>query len=68
MAKILILGGLILLLAGLILWKFPNALKWPGNLPGDFHYQSGNFSFHFPIVTSILLSILLTLLFRFLNR
>jgi hypothetical protein len=68
MAKILILGGLILLLAGLILWKFPNALKWLGNLPGDFYYRSGNFSFHFPIVTSILLSILLTLLFRFLNR
>ncbi len=68
MAKILILGGLILLLAGLILWKFPNALKWLGNLPGDFHYKSGNFSFHFPIVTSILLSILLTLLLRFLNR
>lgn len=68
MAKILIVGGLILLLAGLMLWKFPNALKWLGNLPGDFHYQSGNFSFHFPIVTSIILSILLTLFFRLLNR
>jgi hypothetical protein len=32
-----------------------------GRLPGDFHVQRGNFSFYFPLTTSILVSILLTL-------
>ncbi len=39
-----------------------------GRLPGDIHIQKGNFSFYFPITTSILFSLLLTLLFRLLGR
>ena len=37
-------------------------------LPGDVAVRRGNFSFHFPIVTSIVLSLLLTLLFAFFRR
>lgn len=37
-------------------------------LPGDFSVRRGNFSFYFPLVTSIVLSILLTLLMSFLRR
>ena len=36
-----------------------------GRLPGDFAVKRGNFSFYFPLATSIILSILLTLLFAF---
>lgn len=68
MARLLIASGLLLLLAGCILWFFPNALKYLGKLPGDFRYQSGNFSFYFPLATGLLLSLLLTLLIRLLSR
>jgi hypothetical protein len=39
-----------------------------GRLPGDFQVRRGNFSFYFPLTTSILLSILLTLIFAFFRR
>ena len=37
-------------------------------LPGDFYVKRGNFSFYFPLTTSIILSIILTLLLTFLRR
>ncbi len=37
-------------------------------LPGDFHIKRGSFSFYFPLATSILLSIMLTLLMAFFRR
>ena len=39
-----------------------------GRLPGDFSYRRGNFAFYFPLGTSILLSIILTLLFALFRR
>ena len=39
-----------------------------GRLPGDFYVRRGNFSFYFPLATSIILSIILTLLFSPLRR
>jgi hypothetical protein len=39
-----------------------------GRLPGDIIVRRGNFSFYFPVVTSIVLSILLTLLFAFFRK
>jgi DUF2905 family protein len=39
-----------------------------GRLPGDIQMRRGNFSFYFPLTTSILLSILLTLILAFFRR
>jgi hypothetical protein len=39
-----------------------------GRLPGDIHVRRGNFSFYFPLATSIVLSIVLTLLFALFRR
>jgi hypothetical protein len=39
-----------------------------GRLPGDITFRKGNFTFYFPLVTSILLSILLTLLLSLFRR
>jgi Protein of unknown function (DUF2905) len=39
-----------------------------GRLPGDFAVRRGNFSFYFPLTTSIILSIVLTLLFSLFRR
>jgi len=39
-----------------------------GRLPGDISFRRGNFSFYFPLATSILASIVLTLIMMFLGR
>ena len=39
-----------------------------GRLPGDVYIRRGNFGFYFPVATSIILSIILTLLFAFFRR
>ena len=41
---------------------------WFGRLPGDIHYTRGNFSFRFPVVTCLLLSVVLTILLRIFRR
>jgi len=61
MARALIIIGAVFLIAGL-LWPFIAKLGL-GRLPGDIVVERPNFRFYFPIVTSILLSIILSLLF-----
>jgi hypothetical protein len=61
LGKMLVVAGLLLAVIGLLLWTGVGK-GWLGKLPGDIHYTRGNFSFHFPIVTCILLSLLLTLI------
>ena len=56
--------GLILLVAGNLSGKVP----WLGRLPGDIHIQRGNWSFYFPLVTCLIVSIVLTLLFSLFGR
>jgi Protein of unknown function (DUF2905) len=64
MAKFLILGGLVLVGLGLVLMAgFPL-----GRLPGDMVIRRGSVTFYFPLVTSILISVLLTLVVSFLRR
>ncbi|GAB6157334.1 hypothetical protein JCM39194_05340 [Desulfotomaculum varum] len=67
MAKLLLLSGLMLaLLGGLLL--LAGKLPGLGKLPGDIFIQKGNFTFYFPVVTSIVLSILLTFILNILFR
>lgn len=64
MGRFLIILGLVIAGAGLLM-----TLGFPiGRLPGDFTVRRGNFSFYFPLATSILASILLTLIMMFLSR
>ena len=64
MGRLLILLGLLIAGAGLLL-----TLGVPlGRLPGDFSYRRGNFSFYFPLASSILASIILTLLMMLFGR
>ena len=64
MGRILIILGVVLVAVGLLV----NLGVPIGRLPGDFSVRRGNFSFYFPLTTSIIASILLTLLFVFLGR
>lgn len=61
MSKTLITIGIVLVVLGL-LWPWIQKLNL-GRLPGDIVVQKENFSFYFPIVTSIVISIILTLIF-----
>jgi hypothetical protein len=64
MGKLLVVVGLAVAAFGLLMM-----LGVPfGRLPGDIMVRRGNVSFYFPLATSIILSILLTLLFSFLRR
>jgi len=64
MGRTLILLGLLLAAAGLLIsWGVP-----VGRLPGDFVFRRGSFSFYFPLATSVIASIVLTLLLWFLRR
>ena len=58
-----IVGGL-LLLGSSISGKVP----WIGRLPGDIYIERGNFRFYFPLATSIIISIVLTILLALLRR
>jgi hypothetical protein len=59
--KILIFGGIFLLLLG-VLFFFGDKIPFLGKLPGDIYIKRKNFTFYFPIVTSILLSLLISLI------
>lgn len=59
-SKILIVTGLILVIFGLVL-KF--RFLGLGQLPGDILIKKGNFTFYFPIITCLLISLIITLLF-----
>ena len=64
MGRLLIVLGLVIAAAGVLI-----VLGLPlGRLPGDFSFKRGNFSFYFPLATSILASIILTLLLMLFGR
>ena len=66
LAKILMITGALLFVAGIVVAA--GARFGLGNLPGDVSFRRGNTSFYFPIVTSILVSIGLTVLLNILLR
>jgi Protein of unknown function (DUF2905) len=67
--KLLILVGGFLVLLG-VAFVFGDRIPFLriGRLPGDIVYRRGNFTFYFPLVTSILLSVILTALLWFFSR
>jgi uncharacterized membrane protein YidH (DUF202 family) len=63
---LVILGGVIIVL-GLLLWSGVGT-SWLGRLPGDIRIERGNSAFYFPIVTCIIISIVLSLVFSLFRR
>jgi hypothetical protein len=62
--RVLIVIGLLIAAAGFLI-----SLGLPiGRLPGDFTIRRGNFTFYFPLATSIVVSVVLTVIMMFLNR
>ena len=67
LGKLLVIVGLVITVIGALLWSGVGK-GWLGRLPGDVNYSKGDFSFHFPIVTCLLVSIVLTLLLWLFRR
>jgi hypothetical protein len=67
--KLLIILGIIIAAAGGLLLLFRNSgIPFIGKLPGDILIERKNFTFYFPIMTGILLSIILSLILYFISR
>ncbi|MBK6978492.1 MAG: DUF2905 domain-containing protein [Cytophagaceae bacterium] len=60
--KYLIIIGIVIILAGVIIFFGGNRLNWLGKLPGDIRIEKENFKFYFPFTTLILLSGILNLI------
>jgi hypothetical protein len=65
--KGLILLGLMLVVAGVLVWGF-GQVPYLGRLPGDIYFRRSNTSFYFPLTTSILLSIIVSLILLLMRR
>ena len=65
--KILIIIGTILIIVGVIMHFF-NGFSFFGRLPGDFHFKGENFSFHFPLASGLLVSVILSLILYLINK
>jgi hypothetical protein len=63
---LLLIGIIVAAIGGLVI--IAGRISWIGRLPGDILIQKKNFTFYFPLATSILISIVLTLLFWILGR
>ena len=67
MAKLLIVVGLLIVGLGLIL-LLAGRVPWIGRLPGDIYIRRGNWTFYFPLATSLIISLILTLILWWLGR
>jgi hypothetical protein len=67
LGKLLIFAGIVMLVLG-VSFYWNDKIPWLGKLPGDILVKKKNFTFYFPIVTCLVISLILTLLFFVFNR
>lgn len=65
--KLLVIFGLLIVVVGVLL-MLVERVPWIGRLPGDIHIERGNWTFYFPLGTSLLLSLVLTLVLWLIGR
>ena len=63
---LVIVGGVFIIVVGLLIYS--GGLSWFGRLPGDIRYESGSVRVYIPIVSMLLVSLALTLIFNLLRR
>jgi hypothetical protein len=70
MGKAIVIIGLVVTAVGLVIWLAPSVplLGRLGRLPGDILVRRGNATFYFPLMTSIVISLILSLLFALMRR
>jgi len=63
---LIVIGGIIAVLGVILL--FSGKVPWFGRLPGDFYFRGKHVSFYFPLATSLLISIILTIILWLIGR
>ena len=63
-----IIIGLGIAVIGVVIYFFHDKLNWIGKLPGDIHIERENFKLYFPFTTMILVSLILSLLVRLIGK
>ncbi len=66
-AKAIIFVGIVLVVIGIVMLLLPKALL-PGRLPGDIVIKRDNFTFYFPVVTSLVVSIIISLILYLIGK
>lgn len=66
--KWIIAAGVLIVVAGVIIYFFHDKLNWVGRLPGDIRVERENFKFYFPITTMILFSVLISVIIQLIKR
>jgi hypothetical protein len=67
LGKLLVIFGVLMVLIGFVLWS-GFGTGWLGRLPGDIRIERGNSTFYFPIVTCIIISVVLSIIFALFRR
>lgn len=67
LGKSVIIAGIIITVLGIII-AFAGKIPWMSRLPGDIYIKRSNFTFYFPVVTCILLSIIISFIFWLLKK
>ncbi len=67
MGKFIIIAGVILIAIGLLI-QFADKIPFIGRLPGDIIITKKNFTFYFPLATSIILSIIISIILYFIRK
>lgn len=65
--KYILMAGVVIVFIGILVYFFHDYLRWIGRLPGDIRIEKENFRFYFPLATMIIVSLLITLLVKFLK-
>jgi uncharacterized membrane-anchored protein YitT (DUF2179 family) len=66
--KYILMVGIVIVIAGILIYFFHDYFKWIGKLPGDIRIEKQDFRFYFPIVTMIIFSIIITIIIHIFKR
>jgi len=66
--KYILIGGIVIVVIGILIYFFYDYFRWIGRLPGDIRVEKENFRFYFPLTTMIIFSVILTILINIFKR
>ena len=66
--KYIIVFGLMIVIAGIVIYFFHDKLHWIGRLPGDIRIEKQNSRFYFPITTMVLFSVVVSVILSIIRR
>lgn len=66
--KYILIAGLIIVVAGILIYFFHDYFKWIGKLPGDIRIEKENFRLYFPLTTMIIFSLVITIIIQIFKR